>query len=68
MSETKHATRKAYSLNEVAEMFGRHRSWAYRQARSGRIRTIIGFGKELIPSSEIQRILGETPVIEEHAP
>lgn len=40
-------------------MFGRHRSWIYRLARSGRIKTIKGFGHELVAASEIARILGE---------
>lgn len=49
--------RKAYTLAEFAEFFGRHRSWAYRQARDGRIKTITGYGTEMVPSYEIDRIL-----------
>lgn len=59
--------RTAFSLTEFAAMFGRHRSWAYRQARSGRIKTIVGFGNELVPSTEIDRILGEPRAKEEIA-
>lgn len=50
--------RKAYTLAEFARMFGRHRSWAYRQARQGKLKTICGFGVEMIPSHEIDRMLG----------
>jgi hypothetical protein len=42
-------------------MFGRHRSWIYRQVRENRITTISGFGSLMIPEHEIRRILGETP-------
>lgn len=56
-----HATpqRKAFTIAEFAAMFGKHRSWAYRQVRSGKIKTIVGFGNELVPASEIGRIVGE---------
>lgn len=50
--------RKAYTLAEFAQIFGRHRSWAYRQAREGRIKTITGYGAEMVPVHEIDRILG----------
>lgn len=52
--------RKAFTLAEFAEFFGRHRSWAYRQAREGRIKTITGYGTEMVPVHEINRILGQT--------
>ncbi len=41
-------------------MCGHHRSWAYRMAREGRIKTIKGFGVVLVPASELSRILGES--------
>jgi hypothetical protein len=49
--------RKAYSLEETAKIFGKHRSWAYRQLRLGRLKVIRGFGAMLVPASEIERIL-----------
>ncbi|MEI7910849.1 MAG: hypothetical protein WCK77_14525 [Verrucomicrobiota bacterium] len=55
--------RKAFSLAEFAQMVGRHRSWAYRQAKEGRIKTITGFGTTLVPAHEIDRILGADPQI-----
>jgi hypothetical protein len=51
--------RKAYTLAEFAQIFGRHRSWAYRQAREGRIKTITGYGAEMVPVHEVDRILGK---------
>ncbi len=59
---TRHDTtpRQAYTLAEFASLLGKHRSYAYRLARSGRIKTIKGYGRELISSNEIARILGET--------
>jgi hypothetical protein len=53
--------RKAHSLSEFANMFGHHRSWAYRQVKEGRVKTITGFGAQMIPSHEIDRILGTDP-------
>ncbi len=54
--------RSAYSLAEVAEKMGKHRSWAYRQARAGNIKTITGYGNTLVSAAEVQRILnGEPP-------
>ncbi len=52
--------RQAYTLAEFAQLFGRHRSWAYRQARENRIMTITGYGAEMVPAHEIDRILGQT--------
>ncbi len=53
--------RQAYTLQEMAQIFGKHRSWAYRMVREGRIKTITGFGAQLVPAHEIDRILGATP-------
>jgi len=53
--------RKAYTLSEFAQCFGKHRSWAYRMARENRITTITGFGALMVPDHEIRRILGEVP-------
>ena len=49
--------RLAYSIREFAGLIGRHRSWAYRQIAEGKIRTVKGFGAELVPASEIERML-----------
>ena len=51
--------RRAYTLAEFASMCGKHRSWAYRQVRKGEIKTISGYGTQMIPTHEIERILGE---------
>jgi len=40
-------------------MFGRERTWVYRQVAKGRIRAITGYGAAMIPASEIERILGK---------
>ena len=52
--------RTAYSLQEMAQLFGKHRSWAYRMVREKRIKTITGFGAQLVPAHEIDRILSGT--------
>lgn len=62
---TSQSYRKAFSLAEFAQLCGKHRSWAYRQAREGRIKTITGFGTVMVPAHEIDRILGAAPQITE---
>ena len=53
--------RQAYTLQEMAQIFGKHRSWAYRMVKEGRIKVITGFGSQLVPAHEIDRILGASP-------
>ena len=60
--------RQAYSLEELARMMGKHRSWAYRQARAGRIKTITGFGTTLVPAEELKRMLEVEEPVKEDAP
>lgn len=48
--------RVAYDFDETAKKFGHDRTWVYRQVKAGRIRAITGFGKMMIPASEIERI------------
>ena len=50
-------SRMAYTLEETAAMFGKHRSWAYRQVRTKQLKVITGYGAMLVPRSEIERIL-----------
>jgi hypothetical protein len=47
--------RIAYSYQEFAEMIGKHRTWVYRMAAAGKIKTIIGYGAALVPASEVER-------------
>jgi len=51
--------RAAYTLREFAQLFSRERSWAYRLASAGKIRIITGYGKAMVPQSEVDRILAE---------
>jgi len=51
--------RRAYTLAEVAQMFGKDRSWAYRQVKKKRITTITGYGATLVSQREIDRLLGD---------
>lgn len=62
MTEQNTTTRRqAYTLQEMAQLFGKHRSWAYRMVKEGRIKVITGFGSQLVPAHEIERILGAAP-------
>jgi hypothetical protein len=48
----------AYTLAQFAKLFGKNRSWAYRLAASGKIKTINGYGCSLVPATEVDRLTG----------
>ena len=56
---TLQSKRVAYSPQEFAEFFGREKTWTYRQLYQGKLKSIRGHGKQLIPASEIDRYLEE---------
>jgi hypothetical protein len=47
----------AYTLADFAGIFNKNRSWSYRLAAKGKIKTIHGYGCTLVPASEVTRIL-----------
>ena len=51
--------RMGFSPGEFAAMFGRQIVWGYRQIYAGKVKAIQGFGRYIIPRSEIDRILAE---------
>jgi hypothetical protein len=55
--ETQSASRAALSPREFAASFGKHASWAYRLLYSGKIHAITDFGRILIPTTELERVL-----------
>ena len=48
-----------YSPGEFAAVFGKERTWAYRQLYSGKVQAVTGLGRTLIPKSEVERLLSE---------
>ena len=48
-----------YTPAEFAEVFGRERTWAYRQLYAGKVQAITEFGRTQIPKSEVDRMLKE---------
>jgi hypothetical protein len=48
-----------FSPNEFAALFGKQGVWAYRQIYAGRIRCVKGFGRTIIPRTELDRIFAE---------
>ena len=48
--------RVALDFDEFANLFGRDRSWTYRMAKGGKLKVITGYGKMMIPVSEVERI------------
>lgn len=49
--------RQAYSLKEFGELFGKSHTWSYRLTYAGKLKTIDGYGKKMVPASEVERIL-----------
>ena len=55
-------SRAGYSVAEVSALFGKHRSWGYRQIERGRITASMGFGTAIISAAEVDRITGRGSV------
>ena len=48
-----------YTPVEFAALFGKERTWTYRQLNAGKVQAITELGRTLIPKSEVERLLGE---------
>lgn len=48
-----------YTPTEFAEVFGKERTWAYRQLYAGKVQAITELGRTLIPKKEVDRLLNE---------
>jgi hypothetical protein len=57
--KTLNAPRVAYTVEEFAALFGRCRGWAYRMIAQKKVKVIAGYGKAMVPATEVERILGE---------
>ena len=51
--------RAGFSPTEFAQLFGKQAVWAYRQIYAGRLKCIKGFGRTIIPRTELDRIFAE---------
>lgn len=49
--------RVAYSFAEFAALFGKERTWTYKLAAKRKIKVLRGYGKAMIPASEVERIM-----------
>jgi hypothetical protein len=56
-TETAPTIRAALSPREFAASCGKHPSWAYRLLYAGKIQAITHFGRILIPTSELERVV-----------
>jgi hypothetical protein len=54
--------RAAYSPTEFAALFGRKKTWSYRQLYAGRVRAITTLGQLMIPRSEAERLLASATI------
>ena len=50
--------RVAYSPGEFAKLFGKSQTWGYRQIYAGKVKAITEHGRFMVPSAEVERILG----------
>ena len=62
MAETSSLKRVAYSPGEFATLFGKSKTWGYRQIYAGHVKTITQHGRILIPAAEVERILGKAGI------
>ena len=46
-----------YTPAEFAALFGKERTWAYRQLYAGKVKAITKLGQTLIPQSEVDKLL-----------
>ena len=65
MKETNIKNRAAYTPQEFASLFGREKTWAYRQLYKGRLNAIKGYGSMLIPATEVNRYLDQAETLNE---
>jgi hypothetical protein len=49
--------RAAFTPAEFAQLFGKQTVWAYRLIYADKIKSIKGFGRTLIPRSELDQII-----------
>ena len=47
-----------YTPTEFAELFGKERTWTYRQLYAGKVKAITKLGQVQIPHSEVEKLLG----------
>ena len=48
-----------YTPAEFAAVFGKERTWAYRQLYAGKVQAMTDLGRTQIPKSEVERLLKE---------
>ena len=48
-----------YTPAEFAELFGKERTWAYRQLYAGKIKAVTKLGQIHIPKSEVEKLLSD---------
>jgi excisionase family DNA binding protein len=61
-SENGLANRRAYTIAEAAELLGVHKVSVYRRIYSGEIKVLSGFGRLMIPETELEKFLGQVKV------
>jgi hypothetical protein len=49
----------AYTPAEFAALFGKERTWGYRQIYAGKVDTVTVFGSIMIPAKEVEKAMGQ---------
>jgi hypothetical protein len=57
ITSTQQPEKVVLTPRELASLFGRHHTWAYRQIYAGNIKVISNLGRIMIPRSEVDRLL-----------
>ena len=56
------ANRRAYTIAEAAALLGVHKVSVYRRIYSGEIKVLSGFGRLMIPETELEKFLSQVRV------
>ena len=57
MADASELKRVAFSPGEFAKLFGKSKTWGYRQIYAGKVKAITEFGRTLIAAAEVESIL-----------
>jgi len=47
----------AYTVSEFAALFGKERTWGYRQIYAGKVDTVTIFGSIMVPVEEVEKVM-----------
>jgi excisionase family DNA binding protein len=54
-----HAKQRAYTITQAAQLLGVHKVSVYRRIYEGKLKVLSGFGRLMIPDTELERFLNK---------